>query len=623
MCHAARCAAVVSTLCALVSVPAIAAHSQRIQDGRMVIFTTAPGRTVSAPLLKQPPAMPENSKYDREYQEREGQLSEPWIEQPGPVRISPVAATSSDAGRAPETFTLLRSSQYRPSGGNVSNVAEPSVGSQGNGVFETYNWFSTVSTDNGQTRGYVSPYTLFPNTPAPFTASFCCDQRVMQVADRDLIFWFLQYSKTGTTSGDSSGVRVAMARGQAGLASNTWTHFGFTPDQLGLTGVWFDFPHLQASANYLYFTTNIFTTAGDSFFGAAIFRIPLAELDANTPLTVSTYLTQSFGSIGAVHGAAPEGSRAGRDTMYFASVTGNTSINILVWPEAAAQPTVTAISGLSTTMSGTYTCTGPDSTNPCGRANRRAQGGWITDDELGIAWTSAQIAPDRPFPFTRIAVFNPATLALISEPDIWSATSAFLYPIFAVNEQGHLGGVIDNLGGDIHPRVRAIIRDDLSPSINNNGWETFAVAAGDSGAPARWGDYNGVTPHESFPRTWLGVGRVQVGGTANANAQVVSFWFGRERDARPTVSVDFAGSGSGSVSSVPSGINCSANCAAQFDLGTQLTLSAVATGGSTFSGWSGACTGTGSCVINVAAAASVTATFADGSAIFADGFEIP
>jgi hypothetical protein len=40
-----------------------------------------------------------------------------------------------------------------------------------------------------------------------------------------------------------------------------------------------------------------------------------------------------------------------------------------------------------------------------------------------------------------------------------------------------------------------------------------------------------------------------------------------------------------------------------------VTLTATASAGSTFTGWSGACTGTGSCVVTMSAAKSVTATF--------------
>jgi hypothetical protein len=40
-----------------------------------------------------------------------------------------------------------------------------------------------------------------------------------------------------------------------------------------------------------------------------------------------------------------------------------------------------------------------------------------------------------------------------------------------------------------------------------------------------------------------------------------------------------------------------------------VTLTAAAASGSTFAGWSGSCTGTGSCVLSMTASRSVTATF--------------
>lgn len=68
-------------------------------------------------------------------------------------------------------------------------------------------------------------------------------------------------------------------------------------------------------------------------------------------------------------------------------------------------------------------------------------------------------------------------------------------------------------------------------------------------------------------------------------------------------------SGSGTVSSNPSGIDCGADCEEIFDHGTVVALVATATTGATFSGWSGACTGTGSCQVTLTEAQSVTATF--------------
>ncbi|HYD43534.1 MAG TPA: hypothetical protein VEB43_22075, partial [Anaeromyxobacter sp.] len=56
-------------------------------------------------------------------------------------------------------------------------------------------------------------------------------------------------------------------------------------------------------------------------------------------------------------------------------------------------------------------------------------------------------------------------------------------------------------------------------------------------------------------------------------------------------------------------INCGATCAATLASGTTVTLTATPATGSTFGGWSGACTGTGSCVVTMTAARAVTATF--------------
>jgi hypothetical protein len=76
-----------------------------------------------------------------------------------------------------------------------------------------------------------------------------------------------------------------------------------------------------------------------------------------------------------------------------------------------------------------------------------------------------------------------------------------------------------------------------------------------------------------------------------------------------TLTVSKTGSGSGTVSSNPAGITCGSTCAASYTSGTAVTLSATPATGSTFTGWGGACSGTGACTVTLTAAASVTATF--------------
>src|SRR5919204_1679823 len=75
-----------------------------------------------------------------------------------------------------------------------------------------------------------------------------------------------------------------------------------------------------------------------------------------------------------------------------------------------------------------------------------------------------------------------------------------------------------------------------------------------------------------------------------------------------TVSTD--GTGSGAIGSSPAGISCGYTCQAGFDAGTTVTLTPTPEASSTFTGWSGDCSGSGSCQVTMDRAHSVTATFA-------------
>src|SRR5262249_28729918 len=76
-----------------------------------------------------------------------------------------------------------------------------------------------------------------------------------------------------------------------------------------------------------------------------------------------------------------------------------------------------------------------------------------------------------------------------------------------------------------------------------------------------------------------------------------------------------AGSGTGSVTSTPTGIDCGATCTHSFAHGTSVTLTASPAAGSTFTGWSGDCAGTGTCTLTMTVPHSVTATFESDKAL--------
>src|SRR5215469_10590474 len=68
------------------------------------------------------------------------------------------------------------------------------------------------------------------------------------------------------------------------------------------------------------------------------------------------------------------------------------------------------------------------------------------------------------------------------------------------------------------------------------------------------------------------------------------------------------GAGSGTVTSAPAGITCGPSCSGSFASGTVMNLTAAPTVGSAFTGWSGGgCSGTGTCVMTLTAATTVTA----------------
>lgn len=79
--------------------------------------------------------------------------------------------------------------------------------------------------------------------------------------------------------------------------------------------------------------------------------------------------------------------------------------------------------------------------------------------------------------------------------------------------------------------------------------------------------------------------------------------------ASPSINVSKVGGGSGTVTSSPAGINCDSTCINTPSSRTLVTLTAKPAAGSYFAGWSGVCSGVGSCVVTVTTASYVTARF--------------
>ena len=81
-----------------------------------------------------------------------------------------------------------------------------------------------------------------------------------------------------------------------------------------------------------------------------------------------------------------------------------------------------------------------------------------------------------------------------------------------------------------------------------------------------------------------------------------------------TLAVGKEGGGAGTVTSSPPGIACGSDCGENYAAGTAVALAATPGAGSSFTEWSGACTGTGVCVVSLTEDQSVTATFTGSAA---------
>ncbi|MCU1230985.1 MAG: hypothetical protein JWO97_3869 [Acidobacteria bacterium] len=119
-----------------------------------------------------------------------------------------------------------------------------------------------------------------------------------------------------------------------------------------------------------------------------------------------------------------------------------------------------------------------------------------------------------------------------------------------------------------------------------------------------------ANPSSGSTVTWSGCDSAS-GATCTVNAtsnRTVTASFGVA--ASQTLSVSRVGTGSGTVTSNVGGLNCGAICSASYSRGTSVTLMAYAASGSTFSGWTGCDSASGTtCTLAMNSNRNVSASF--------------
>ena len=179
-------------------------------------------------------------------------------------------------------------------------------------------------------------------------------------------------------------------------------------------------------------------------------------------------------------------------------------------------------------------------------------------------------------------VYDPAgnLLELLSTPPVMSNYTV------SVSLNGAGGGAVTGAGINCG--------STCSASLANGASVTLVATAASGSTFDGWGG------------ACVGTGNCVL--TMNAT-QNVTATFTISTPTTALLNVTRSGTGSGGVTSSPGGINCAGNCSASFNTGASVTLTAVPSTGSTFSGWGGDCSGLSACVVAMGSARNVSASF--------------
>jgi len=168
------------------------------------------------------------------------------------------------------------------------------------------------------------------------------------------------------------------------------------------------------------------------------------------------------------------------------------------------------------------------------------------------------------------------------------------------------------IGTYVHPPVTKDITSQVTWFSNDP--QMVTVTSG--GLATATGDTCGGTLISATVNTNADGSGVSSSGaivTGYMTADVVCFTgSGSGGSAEPVLTVDFQGSGLGTVSSSTSGFSCAStatSCVDSFPSGTTVTLTATPIAPATFGGWSGGCTGSSTCVLLLQSNTTVTASF--------------
>jgi hypothetical protein len=380
-------------------------------------------------------------------------------------------------------------------GTQTGTVGEPCVAASGTTIFITGNWYAARSGDGGANWTLLDPFTEF----AADRGRFCCDQLIYYLPKQRLWVWLLQYEKVGA----GNIFRLAVSRT---AEHGTWRWWDVAPSDLDprWSDVWFDYPDMAVTDQNLWISFNQYD-ADDRWRRAVVVRYALAELTTASPITRRHWATTAIGSLKLVNGAGP--------AMWFAGTEqAHRSLRLFQWPDDSE--TVTAwIIPVTPWNNQDYTSSGPGNAPWLLRTDDRITGGWRAGGRLGFLWSSGR-SPGRPQPFVRAVTLEEQSLAVVAEPDLWSANGAWAYPAAAPNGAGAIG-LTAFFGGPTHPAHAVGVLDQAA-----NTWTTKTTAISTDGPmQGKWGDYLVCRRHPGRRTSWIASGFTLQGGQDRRNIE--------------------------------------------------------------------------------------------------------
>jgi Divergent InlB B-repeat domain len=237
----------------------------------------------------------------------------------------------------------------------------------------------------------------------------------------------------------------------------------------------------------------------------------------------------------------------------------------------------------------------------------------VSAAQLTLSWTDASDNEDgfgierrtgTTETFARVASVSP-NVSTYTDPNLASSTT-YCYRVNAFNSAGSSAYTNEICGTTLAASFTLTLNRSgngtvtSSPSGISCGSDCTEVYSGGSVVKLTAAPASGST----FAN-WSGNADCSDGSvTMNANITCTAVF---NLISTYTLSVSRVGTGTGTVTSSPTGINCGSACTASLSSGTNVSLVATAASGSTFAGWSGNCTAAGS--VTITGNMACTATF--------------